>query len=109
MNPYFMLAFAIVSEVFGSTMLKLSKGFTKKLPAIGVLIGMGTAFYLMSQTLQTLPLGTVYAIWSGAGTALTATIGIVVWKEHLDWKKALGLVCIIAGVVVMKLASDGSH
>lgn len=108
MNPYLLLAIAIVSEVFGSSMLKVSQGFKKLLPSIGVLLGMGTAFYCLSLTLKQVPLGTAYAIWAGVGTALTALVGVIVWKEKFDVKKGMGLLLIIGGVVIMKL-SAGSH
>ncbi|EBF6199049.1 QacE family quaternary ammonium compound efflux SMR transporter, partial [Listeria monocytogenes] len=59
---------------------------------------------LLSKALEHIPLGTAYAIWSGAGTALTAIVGILVWKEKFNLKILLGLLIIIAGVVVLKLS-----
>ncbi|MGM9988206.1 MAG: DMT family transporter [Bacillaceae bacterium] len=109
MNPYVILAIAIASEVFGSSMLKVSNGLKKLLPSICVIIGMGTAFYCLSIALKTIPLGTAYAIWSGVGTALTALVGVVIYKEGFNLKKFLGLVLIIGGVIVLKLSSDGAH
>ncbi|WP_340394278.1 multidrug efflux SMR transporter [Paenibacillus sp. FSL E2-0190] len=108
MNSYVLLATAIICEVFGSSMLKVSNGFKKILPSIGVLLGMGSAFYCLSLALSTIPLGTAYAIWSGVGTALTALIGVIIYKENFNLKKLLGLILIIGGVVIMKL-SGGSH
>ncbi|WP_318565923.1 multidrug efflux SMR transporter [Peribacillus simplex] len=109
MNPYAFLAIAILSEVFGSSMLKVSNGFKRLFPSIGVVIGMGLAFYCLSLSLITIPLGTAYAIWSGIGTALTALVGVIVYKESFNLKKLLGLVLIIGGVVVLKLSSEGTH
>jgi len=103
-----LLATAIICEVFGSSMLKVSNGFKKILPSIGVVLGMGSAFYCLSLALSTIPLGTAYAIWSGVGTALTALIGVIIYKENFNLKKLLGLILIIGGVVIMKL-SGGSH
>ncbi|WP_284145189.1 DMT family transporter [Peribacillus frigoritolerans] len=108
MNPYAFLAIAILSEVFGSSMLKVSNGFKRLFPSIGVVIGMGLAFYCLSLSLITIPLGTAYAIWSGIGTALTALVGVIVYKEGFNLKKLLGLVLIIGGVVVLKLSSEGT-
>ncbi|WP_342512493.1 multidrug efflux SMR transporter [Sporosarcina sp. FSL K6-1522] len=105
MNPYIILAIAIISEVFGSSMLKVSNGFKKMLPTMGVILGMGLAFYCLSLALKTIPLGTAYAIWSGVGTALTAIVGVIVYKERLHAKKLMGLALIIGGVVVLKLSS----
>ncbi|MGM0888594.1 MAG: DMT family transporter [Bacillota bacterium] len=102
MSPYAFLAIAILSEVFGSSMLKVSNGFKRLFPSIGVVIGMGLAFYCLSLSLITIPLGTAYAIWSGIGTALTALVGVIVYKESFNLKIFLGLVLIIGGVVVLK-------
>lgn len=103
MNAYFLLAVAIVSEVFGSTMLKASSGFKKLLPVFGIAIGYAIAFYALSLSLKTLPLGLAYAIWSGVGTALTALIGIIIFKEGWNSKKLLGLGLIIGGVVILNI------
>ncbi|MDK8191088.1 multidrug efflux SMR transporter [Paenibacillus sp. UMB7766-LJ446] len=104
MGAYFLLGLAIVSEVFGSSMMKLSNGFQKKLPIIGLILGMSTAFFCLSLALKIIPLGTAYATWSGVGTALTALVGIVFYKESVNIRKISALILIIAGVVIMKLA-----
>jgi small multidrug resistance pump len=102
------LTCAIVFEVAGTTCMKLSAGFSKLLPAI--LMG---AFYAISFTCLTLALKKVdvsiaYAIWSGIGTALIATIGILWFREPFTLLKACGLLAIIAGVVALNL-SGGTH
>ncbi|RFA35506.1 QacE family quaternary ammonium compound efflux SMR transporter [Virgibacillus dokdonensis] len=106
MSPFFLLFIAIISEVFGSTMLKISNGFKRLFPSIGVIIGMATAFYLLSLTLTQIPLSTAYAIWSGAGTALTSVVGILLFKERIHFKKVLGLILIIGGVITLRFASS---
>lgn len=103
MSAYLLLAAAIVSEVFAEAMMKLSNGFEKKAPIIGIAIGYLIAFYLMAQTLNELPLGFVYAVWTGAGVALTAIIGAIVWDEGFNVKKAIGIAAIIVGVVFLKI------
>lgn len=100
---YLVLLIAVCFEVFGDSCMKLSNGFQKKLPIIGVIIGYATAFYLMSQTMAHLPLGFVYAVWTGLGIALTAIVGSFFWKEKFTLKKGISLVMIIAGVVILKL------
>ena len=103
MSPYVLLGVAVVFEVFADCMMKLSHGFTKKAPIIGIVIGYVIAFYLMSQTLAPLPLGFVYAVWTGLGIALTAVVGAAFWDEGFNLKKTIGLIAIIGGVLVLKL------
>jgi multidrug resistance protein EbrA len=101
MYAYGLLLLAILSEVFGSSMLKATQGFKKLLPSLGVIIGYGTAFYALSLSLKTVPLGMAYAIWAGLGTALTALVGIAFYKEKFNRKKFIGIVLIIGGVILL--------
>lgn len=103
MGAYALILVAVAFEVFGDSMMKLSNGFQRKLPLVGTAIGYVVAFYLIAQTLEELPLGPVYAAWTGLGIALTAIVGAVFWKEGVNAKKIIGLLLIIAGVVVLKL------
>lgn len=107
MYAYGLLLLAILSEVFGSSMLKATNGFKKLLPSIGVVLGYGIAFFTLSLSLKSLPLGTAYAIWAGVGTALTAIVGTVVYKERFNLKKVFGLLFIISGVVLLNFS--GAH
>ncbi|MBY0599951.1 DMT family transporter [Bacillus bingmayongensis] len=109
MKAFIFLAIAIVSEVFGTTMLKVSNGFTKVLPSIGVVLGFASAFFFLSKALQHIQLSTAYAIWSGVGTALTALIGILVWKDAFTWQTAVGLILIIGGVAVLNMSGSSAH
>lgn len=102
-KAYIFLAVAIISEIFGTSMLKASEGFTKLYPSLATAAGFGLAFYSLSLALQSIPLGIAYAIWSGVGTAVTAVIGIIVWKETASLTTALGIVLIIAGVIIINL------
>ncbi|MEW9496500.1 SMR family multidrug efflux transporter EbrB [Bacillus altitudinis] len=92
---------AILTEVFGSTMLKLSQGFTQVLPSMGVLIGFGCAFTFLSLALKTIELSSAYATWSGVGTALTALVGLVLFNETIHMKGFIGLALVICGVIVL--------
>ena len=107
MSIFLFLLISIVAEVFASSMLKLTNGFKRLLPTLGVIAGYGTAFYFLSLTLQSLAIGTVYAIWAGLGTALTAVVGVIFYKEHFNVKKLVGIAMIIVGVVVLNLAGGG--
>lgn len=103
MLPFLMIGVAVVFEVFADTMMKISDGFRRKWPIIGVVIGYAVAFWCIAQVLLVLPLGPVYAAWVGLGIALTAIVGAVLWDEGFNVKKTVGLVAIIIGIVLLKL------
>lgn len=105
MNAALLLAGAIVCEVVATSALKASDGFTRIGPSVVTVVGYGLAFWLMALTLRTVPIGIVYAIWSGAGIALIALIGWVVYGERLDAPAMAGIGLILAGVLVLNLFS----
>jgi len=108
MNPYVLLGGAIVSELIGTTALKLSDGFSNPVPSLGVVIGYGVAFYLVSLTLEDLPIGVVYGTWAALGIVGVAAIGVVVFDETLDLAGVLGILLIIAGVYCVNILSEVS-
>lgn len=99
MNHGFFLLGAIAAEIFATTSLKLSEGFTRPLPAVVTVLGYGVSFYLLSLSLKRLDLGVVYAIWSGVGTAAMAVVGYWLFAESMGVVKVLSIVMIILGVV----------
>ncbi len=105
MPAYFYLAVAIVSEVIATSALKASQGFSRPLPLLVVLAGYGLAFYCLSLTLRSIPLGVAYAVWSGVGIALITLVGWVVYKQALDIGAIIGIALIVSGVVVLQLFS----
>ncbi|MEK4028250.1 multidrug efflux SMR transporter [Pseudobacillus sp. FSL P4-0506] len=108
MRGVLFLTLAILLEIFGSTMLKLSDGFTNIGPSIGVAIGFLSAFTLFSFALKSLPLSFAYAVWSGAGTALTAIIGAWLFGESFSALKIGGLFLIIFGIALLNTSSEKS-
>lgn len=106
MKGYITLGMSIFSEIFGTTMLKLSEGFTNLFPSIGVIVGFGLSFYCLSLCLKTVPLSLAYAIWSGMGTALTALIGVLLWRDPFSIITLVGLVLIIGGVVLLNASKS---
>ena len=102
---YVFLGVAIVAEVIGTSALKASEGFTRLGPSLLVLACGGVGLYFLSLALETIPTGVAYAIWSGVGIVLIATIGWVWAKQPLDAPAMIGMGLIIAGVVVMNLFS----
>lgn len=81
MNTYIFLGGAIVAEVIGTTFMKYSEGFTRLWPSVGTAISYCAAFYLLSQTLENIPTGIAYAIWSGAGIVLISLAGWLAVKN----------------------------
>ena len=102
---YLYLLLAIVAEVIATSALNASSQFTKWVPSLITLVGYGVAFYFLSLTLRTMPVGIVYAIWSGIGIVLVALVGIVVFKQVPDLPAIIGMALIITGVLVMNLLS----
>jgi small multidrug resistance pump len=105
------LAIAIVAEVIATSALKASNGFTRIGPVLILIAGYGVAFFLLSQTLKSIPVGIAYAIWSGVGIVLVTLIGFFLYKQKLDLPALIGIGLIILGVVVMQVFSktSGSH
>jgi small multidrug resistance pump len=102
------LALAIVCEIAGTTALKLSNGFTRLAPAVAVVVLYGISFTLLSLALKQIDVGVAYAVWSGVGTALIATIGVLAFKEPVTAIKVGCLALIIVGVVGLNLGG-GAH
>ena len=102
---YTYLAIAIIAEVIATNALKASDGFTKLVPSIVVVVGYGTAFYLLSLILREIPVGITYAIWSGLGIVLVAIIAAFTFKQVPDFPAILGMLMIVSGVVVINVFS----
>lgn len=103
---YALLAAAIFAEVVGTTALARTDGFTRLVPSLITVIGYAAAFYFLSHPLRVLPVGVVYAIWSGLGIVLIAAVAWVWFGQRLDLPALIGMGMIIAGVMVVNLFSD---
>jgi small multidrug resistance pump len=102
---YGLLIAAVIFEVIGTSALKASDGFTRLGPSALTALSYGLAFYLLSLTLRTMPVGIAYALWSALGVVLIAMIGWVYYQQRLDAAAVIGLALIVAGVVVINLFS----
>lgn len=109
MNKWLCLAIAIVAETIATSAMKASEGFTRLVPSTIVVVGYGIAFYFLSITLRSVPVGVAYAIWSGVGIVLITAVGWVLYGQKLDLPAILGMGLIIAGVVVMNVFSKAGH
>ncbi|WP_210496975.1 DMT family transporter [Microvirga antarctica] len=104
MNFVFLFA-AILCEVVATTALKAAEGFTRLWPSVIVVTGYGLAFFFLSLTLRTIPVGIAYALWSGIGIVLIAAAGWVVYRQTLDLPALIGIGLILSGVVVIQTLS----
>lgn len=108
MIAYLYLGVAIIAEVIATTALRASDGFTQLWPSVISIAGYVVAFYFLSLTLKTMPVGVAYAIWSGVGIVLISLAGWLIYKQLLDLPAIIGMGLIMAGVVVINLFSKST-
>jgi small multidrug resistance pump len=99
------LLIAILTEVVGTTMMKVSHGLTRLIPSVLMFVMYAVSFVFMAFALKKLEVSTAYAIWSGLGTALIAAIGILWFQESFSITKLAGTGLVIAGVVLLNIKS----
>ncbi len=92
-------------EVIGTTALKYSEQFTKLTYSIGTVCAYAAAFYFLSLTLRTVPVGVAYAIWSGAGILLITLVGVFAFKQIPDLPTIIGLALIVGGIIIINVFS----
>jgi len=109
LSPYLLLAIAIACEVAGTSFLKASNGFTVVLPAVMTTLFYGVTFYLLSILVRVMPVGVVYAIWSGMGVVLIGLVGWLVFGQALNLPTIVGMVLIVLGVAMVNLFSSLPH
>ena len=90
MKSYLLLGVAIVFELLGTSFMKMSDGYSRLYPTLGVFICYGIAFYVLATIMDTLPLNVTYATWSGVGLVATAIIAVTVFGETMNVYKIIG-------------------
>ncbi|RZF51679.1 multidrug efflux SMR transporter [Acinetobacter halotolerans] len=108
MKNWMFLFMAIIAEVIATSALKSSEGFTKPIASMVVVVGYIIAFYCLSLTLKTIPVGIAYAIWSGLGIVLISAVAWIVFDQKLDVWGIVGITLIMAGVLILNLLSKTS-
>lgn len=98
---YLYLAIAIISEVVGTAALKASEEFTRLVPSLIVVFGYALAFYFLTLTLRTIPVGIAYALWAGVGIVLICIVSWILYKQTLDAPAIIGVGLIAAGVILI--------
>ena len=108
MKNWLFLFIAIIAEVIATSALKSSEGFTKPIASIVVVLGYMIAFYCLSLTLKTIPVGIAYAVWSGVGIVLITTVAWFVFDQKLALWGIVGIALIMSGVLILNLLSKMS-
>jgi len=94
--------------VVATSALKAADGFTRLAPSAVVVAGYGIAFFCLSLTLRSIPVGIAYAIWSGVGMVLICGLGWLLYRQTLDVPAIIGIGLILSGVLVLNLFSKAS-
>jgi small multidrug resistance pump len=105
---YIWLIAAIIAETLGTTALQASHQFTRLWPSLAVVVFYGIAFYFLALTLKFMPVGIVYAVWSGLGIVCIAAIGYFWFGQKLDLPAVIGMAMILGGIVVIHLFSNST-
>ncbi|OED48012.1 DMT family transporter [Leisingera sp. S232] len=105
---YFYLILAVAAETIGTTALQASQQFSKLGPSLIVLVAYAFSFYMMGLTLKFMPVGIVYAIWSGLGILMIAVIAFFVFGQKLDLPAVIGMALIMSGIIIIHLFSKSS-
>jgi quaternary ammonium compound-resistance protein SugE len=104
--PWIVLVIAGLFEVVWASAMKQSEGFTRLWPSVITLLAMLASFGLLSWSMRVLPLGTAYMVWTGIGALGAFLFGIVVLGETASAMRLAAAGLILAGLVIMKLASS---
>lgn len=101
---WIILIIAGLLEVVWAVGLKYTEGFSKPVPSLITLVAMGISFYLLSLAMQSIPLGTAYAVWVGIGAVGAAIAGVLLFHESASLLKTMSILLIITGIAGLKLA-----
>lgn len=102
---WLLLAAAIAFEISGTTCMKLSEGFTKPLPTVGIFVFYVASISCLTLAVRVIDISVAYAIWSAVGVAVIATVGVVVFGEQMTSQRFGFLAMIVIGVVGLQMSS----
>jgi quaternary ammonium compound-resistance protein SugE len=100
---WFYILVAGLLEVAWAIGLKYTNGWTRLAPSLLTVAGMAASFFLLSQGLKTIPIGTAYAVWTGIGAVGTALVGMLLLGEPRDVARVACILLIVAGIVGLRL------
>lgn len=99
------LVVAGVFEVVWAIGLKYTEGFTRVAPSAVTLVAMAASVYFLALAVRTIPIGTVYAVWTGIGAVGVAILGMVLFNEPRTMLRIACILLIVAGIVGLKVFS----
>ncbi len=102
---WLLLAAAILFEISGTTCMKLSEGFTRPLPTVGIFVFYLASIGCLTLAVRVIDISVAYAIWSAVGIAVIATIGVLVFNEPVTPPRVFCLALIVTGVVGLQLGA----
>ena len=100
------LSLAILSEVIGTLLIKVTEGFARIIPSILMVVFYLLSYYFFNLSIKRIEIGTAYAVWSGLGTALLAIMGIIFYKEPATLARLLAILLIIIGVLLLQFSGN---
>jgi len=106
LSAWLLIAVSVIAEVVGTVALKHSDGFSRLLPSGAAAASYALAIWFMAVAMRQLDMGITYAVWAASGTAATALVGVMFFGEQMGGIKALGLACVIGGVVMLNLGAQ---
>ncbi len=102
---WIVLLFAGLLEIVWAVAMKQSHGFTRLVPSVVTVAAMIGSVVLLALAMRTLPLGTAYTVWTGIGAVGAFLVGIMVLGEGVGALRLAAATLIVAGLVLMKVAS----
>ena len=93
-------------EVAFTTCLKLSNNFTHRWWSLGFFVSITLSFYLLNKAIQTIPIGTGYAVWTGIGAVGTTIVGIFIFQEPAFFWRVFFITLLIGSIVGLKVVSS---
>lgn len=102
---WFYLIVAGLLEMVWAFSMKQSEGFTRPGHVVVTLVAMLASVWFLSLSMKVLPLGTAYVIWTGIGAVGAFVLGILFLGESADPLRLLAAALILAGLVLLKVAS----
>ncbi len=104
MHWIYLLAAGLL-EIVWAVGLKFTQGWTRLGPSLGTALSMAASFFLLARAIQSIPIGTAYAIWTGIGAAGTAALGMLFFGESVSLVRLFSLLLIVIGIIGLRISA----